>query len=112
MQVARADALLVIPKNHIKNILELSEEEYQDFFITIKYVYSILSKANRNKFNILINEWLLAGQTVPHLHAHIFSRTEKDGIKNMLRNNRKNIFTDWNPEKTEKFINKIKEYFK
>ncbi len=111
MQVARADALLVVPKKHAKNILELNDIEYQDFCTTIKYVYATLNKANWNKFNIVINEWLVAGQTVPHLHAHIFSRTEKDWIRNMLRNNRKNILTDWKEDKTVKYIGKIRNYF-
>lgn len=56
MQVARTDALLVVPKRHVKNIIELSTIEYEDFFTTIRYVYSCLSEAGRNKFNILINE--------------------------------------------------------
>jgi histidine triad (HIT) family protein len=111
MQVSRTDAILIVPKNHVKNILELSDEEYQDFTNTIKEVYATLTQHDWNKFNILINEGLLADQNIPHLHAHIFSRTEKDGIKNMRRPNRKNILTEWNPEKTEKFLQTLKGYF-
>jgi len=111
MQVAKTDAILVVPKKHVKNILELSEPEYQDFCSTIREVYQTLSNQHRDKFNILINEGLLANQNVPHLHAHIFTRTEKDGIKNMARNNRKNILTEWKPERTQKFLETVKGYF-
>ena len=110
-QMSRTEAILIVPKTHVRNILELSTEEYSDFSQTIKEVYSTLSKQEWTKFNILINEGLLADQNVPHLHAHIFTRTEKDGIKNMRRPNRKNIFTERKPEKTETFLKRITEYF-
>ena len=111
LQVAKTDALLVVPKKHVKNILDLSSEEYSDFCTLIRESYQTLANHQRDKFNILINEGLLANQNIPHLHAHIFTRTEKDGIKNMTRNNRKNILTQRKPEKTQKFLTTIKGYF-
>jgi diadenosine tetraphosphate (Ap4A) HIT family hydrolase len=77
-QVPHTDAILVVTKAHVKNILELSPEEYMDFTMTIREVYKALTDAGRTKFNILINEGLLADQNIPHLHAHIFTRVEKD----------------------------------
>ena len=111
MQVATTDALLIISKRHIKNIIELNDEEYDDFCKTIRLVYQKLNNFWQNKFNILINEWLVANQTIPHLHCHVFSRKEKDGIKNMLRKNRKNIFSDRPETKTNKYLDKLKWYF-
>jgi histidine triad (HIT) family protein len=111
MQVSRTNAILIVPKKHVKNILELSDEEYADFTTTIREVYVTLAEHDWKKFNILINEGLLADQNIPHLHAHIFTRTEKDGIRNMRRPNRRNILTEWKFEKTEKFLKTIKTYF-
>ena len=55
-QVARGDAILIVPKRHVKSISDLSEEEYQDFCACIKHVHGRLLQAGETKFNILINE--------------------------------------------------------
>lgn len=56
LQVARGDAVLIVPKTHVKSISDLSDLEYQDFCVCIKRVHGRLLQAGETKFNILINE--------------------------------------------------------
>lgn len=55
-QVARGDAVLIVPKTHVKSISDLSDLEYQDFCACIKRVHGRLLQAGETKFTILINE--------------------------------------------------------
>ena len=35
--------------------------------------------------NVFLNEGLIAGQTLEHLHWHVIPRTENDGLENFKR---------------------------
>ena len=70
---------LVIPKNHIISLLDLTPDEIQEFMVLGQNVAKILGKAfNVDSFNWSIQERPPAGQTVPHLHMHIIPRVEGD----------------------------------
>ena len=72
--------LLIIPKRHIKNYFELSDDE-----ITACNKIVLLSKNKIEQmdqsikgFNIGINCGKAAGQTIMHCHIHLIPRREGD----------------------------------
>ena len=73
--------ILVIPKKHMKNILDADE-------ITLNRVMSTVQKVSRHLVddcgyegvNLLNASGECAGQSVPHLHIHIIPRKKQDGI--------------------------------
>ena len=73
---------LIIPKNHVQNIFELSEELASELFKRVVFVANKLKKnLDINDLNILNNNGALAGQTVMHYHIHLLPRTENDNLK-------------------------------
>ena len=68
--------LLVIPKKHYKNILELPLQESQHILNAIK---NITNKLEISNFRIVNNCGVQAGQTVFHLHFHIIGGEKLSG---------------------------------
>lgn len=72
---------IIIPKNHAKNIFELSEEDASKIFVVAKKVASALNEVLQcDGFNILQNNGKVAGQTVFHLHVHLIPRYKDDNL--------------------------------
>lgn len=72
---------IIIPKNHAKNIFELSEEDASKIFVVAKKVASALNEVLQcDGFNILQNNGKIAGQTVFHLHVHLIPRYKDDNL--------------------------------
>lgn len=72
---------LVVPKNHVNNLLEASNEELSHLIIAVKKVSeAILKSLDYKAFNVELNNGAIAGQVVNHLHFHIVPRTENDGL--------------------------------
>jgi histidine triad (HIT) family protein len=72
--------IVVIPKKHAENILDLDDENLVNLFLAIKKITQHLkNKLNPDGFNIGINMRKYAGQAVEHLHAHILPRFKGDG---------------------------------
>lgn len=70
---------LLIPKKHIKSILELNENELFELIILCRKAIEILKIALKTEaFNISLQEREEAGQTIPHLHLHIIPRIKGD----------------------------------
>ena len=70
---------LIIPKRHIANYFELTNEEQRDCFELLNRVKEKLQeKYNPNGFNVGININEAAGQTIPHVHIHLIPRFEED----------------------------------
>lgn len=70
---------LVIPKKHVQNVYELSEETAADLFREVPK----LARAIRDQFqpiglNLLNNNGEYAGQSVFHYHIHLIPRYGKD----------------------------------
>ncbi|SHI70978.1 histidine triad nucleotide-binding protein [Lutispora thermophila] len=65
--------VLVVPKTHIKSIMDLSGDEHQ----LISHVFKVISeiakdlKLSEKGFRIVNNIGEDGGQTVPHIHFHI-----------------------------------------
>jgi len=70
---------LVIPKEHVTNILELPEASSSDLIEAVKEIAErITSGLDADGFNIGWNHGRAAGQAVPHLHVHVMPRFEDD----------------------------------
>jgi histidine triad (HIT) family protein len=70
---------VIIPKEHAANVLELSEESAGAIFLTIKEITGILDRAlSPDGFTTGINHDEAFGQTINHLHIHIFPRYKGD----------------------------------
>jgi bis(5'-adenosyl)-triphosphatase len=70
---------LIIPKQHYTSLLELTDKELLEFFITAKMALRILLKAfNTDSFDWSLQEKPEAGQTIEHLHLHIVPRLKGD----------------------------------
>lgn len=70
---------LVIPKNHIESLLDLDENELFEFIqLSTKAAKHILKVFKADSFNWTVQEKPAAGQTIPHLHLHIFPRHNND----------------------------------
>lgn len=65
--------LLIIPKKHVENIVQLTE---QDFFlgeVIFKTAQRVSKNIGINSFKLLLNNGFAAGQTVFHMHAHLLA---------------------------------------
>lgn len=72
---------IIIPKNHAKDVFELSEEDASKIFVVAKKVASALNEVLPcDGFNILQNNGEIAGQTVFHLHVHLIPRYKDDNV--------------------------------
>lgn len=71
---------LVIPKQSVRHISELSESMRNALFAGVVKVQEILSKHfETDDFTVCIHDGPLAGQEVPHVHVHIIPRQLGDG---------------------------------
>ncbi len=72
---------LVVPKEHSKNILELSEKPMEEIFKAIQKVGAAQMKAlGAGGFNVLQSNNPAAGQVVFHTHFHVVPRKDGDGL--------------------------------
>lgn len=72
---------LVIPKNHSKNLMDVSSDDLSKVMITAKNLASThISEGHAKGFNIIINNNSEANQVVDHLHVHIVYRNSIDDI--------------------------------
>lgn len=72
--------VMVLPKIHAANILELPDGKIEGVFKTVKEVTGLLDKKLRpDGFTIGINHGKVSGQTVEHLHIHVIPRWTGDG---------------------------------
>ena len=73
------DHTLVIPREHVQSIFNLSDGEQVALWSFVAMVRSKLeNEIGLNAFNIGINDGAAAGQTVPHAHVHIIPRRDGD----------------------------------
>ncbi|NQU77563.1 HIT family protein [Candidatus Falkowbacteria bacterium] len=72
---------LVVPKRHVQNITQLTDEEAASLIKTVKYIYKKLKEhLNPVGFNNGFNDGEYAGQTVEHFHFHIIPRFKNDNL--------------------------------
>ena len=73
--------MCVIPKKHVKNILDCDAEALQRLMATVKRISNYLvDSCGYDGVNLLNASDESAGQSVPHFHIHIIPRKNGDGI--------------------------------
>ncbi|MAE78557.1 MAG: HIT family hydrolase [Euryarchaeota archaeon] len=71
---------LVIPKQSVQRMLELTPQSRDALFDGVVQVQSVLSKHfNTQDFTVCVHDGPLAGQEIPHVHVHILPRHSGDG---------------------------------
>lgn len=71
---------LILPKEHYKNIYELSDGTAAKVFSLAKKMALLMTeKLGADGFNIMQNNNEVAGQTVFHFHMHLIPRYNGDG---------------------------------
>jgi ATP adenylyltransferase len=72
--------LLVVPYRHVAFLEELSDEEYQDYYLTLRTTVKALNKTYEPEgMNVGMNLGSAAGAGIPrHLHAHALPRWNGD----------------------------------
>lgn len=107
---------LVMPKRHVKSLLELNESEKRGLLSFLdRVIFIALKYADAYQFDLICQEGVSAGQSLDHTHFHVIPRKTDDGIavakKEWLeefnkseRDVRKNL----NTEETERIVKRLK----
>lgn len=71
--------LLLVPKEHYKDILELSEDGLDEATKLLKALHTVVKQENLEEhgFRVINNCGKGAGQSVKHVHFHIMSDPDK-----------------------------------
>jgi len=73
---------LIFPKKHFETILDTPSSLGGEFLDAIKKVaLDLIDKGKAEAFNIVFNTYKLAGQEVPHVHAHIMPKKKGDDFR-------------------------------
>ncbi|KAL5119362.1 Dinucleoside triphosphate hydrolase [Pleosporales sp. CAS-2024a] len=71
--------VLVSPRRVVPRFNDLSAAEVQDLFLTVQRVSRMVERVfGASSLNIAIQDGIDAGQSVPHVHAHIIPRKKDD----------------------------------
>lgn len=81
---------LVIPRRHIKTLLEMDSDEIKPFWLGVHATLKVLQETmHAHGFTVGINHGKVSGQAVEHLHVHCMPRYEGDGggsIHSVIKN--------------------------
>jgi len=73
---------LVISKKHYQTILDMPSSLLGEFLEAGKELaLKLLKEENAEGFNLVINNYRVAGQLVPHAHLHVLPRKKDDGFR-------------------------------
>ena len=96
--------LLIIPKRHITDILDLNKDEDKDMMLLIKKAIKLLRETFNPKGFDIGYQSIYGGASIEHIHFHVVPRFEGDtGFMNMLDDT--NIIS----EKPEEMVKKLKK---
>ncbi|KAI5287997.1 hypothetical protein KEM54_005554 [Ascosphaera aggregata] len=71
--------VLVCPIRRIPRFTDLTPDETADLFLTVRHVSRMIERHYQaSSLNIAIQDGIDAGQSVPHVHAHIIPRKKGD----------------------------------
>jgi len=72
---------LVISKKHYKTLLDMPASLFGEFLETAKQAaLKLIDETKAEGFNLMMNNYKVAGQIVPHVHLHILPRKKGDGF--------------------------------
>ncbi|KAL6232963.1 hypothetical protein BDW75DRAFT_242497 [Aspergillus navahoensis] len=71
--------VLVSPRRVVPRVSDLTPPETADLFLTVRRVGRMIERVyGATSLNIAIQDGAEAGQSVPHVHAHIIPRKKRD----------------------------------
>lgn len=71
--------VLVSPFRQVQHLTDLNSHEISDLFLTVQQVSRTLKRVyNATALNVAVQDGEAAGQSVPHVHAHVIPRREGD----------------------------------
>ncbi|OJJ58882.1 hypothetical protein ASPSYDRAFT_150713 [Aspergillus sydowii CBS 593.65] len=71
--------VLISPRRVVPRVADLSPPETADLFLTVRRVGRMIERVyGATSLNIAIQDGVDAGQSVPHVHAHIIPRRRQD----------------------------------
>lgn len=80
--------VLVVPREHFCSLDELPDDVRAEMFAeAIRAAAVLKTELGVSSVNILINEGPDAGQTVEHMHMHVFPRREGDNLEIRRKDN-------------------------
>ncbi len=72
---------IILPKEHYKNLYELSDEVAGKVMVVAKKLAKVMTDVfEADGFNLIQNNNECAGQTVFHFHLHLVPRYENDSV--------------------------------
>ncbi|PYH44279.1 HIT family protein [Aspergillus saccharolyticus JOP 1030-1] len=71
--------VLVSPRRVVPRIADLTPTETSDLFLTVRRVARMVERVyGASSLNIAVQDGVDAGQSVPHVHAHVIPRRHQD----------------------------------
>ncbi|KAI9374045.1 HIT-like domain-containing protein [Aspergillus egyptiacus] len=71
--------VLISPRRVVPRVADLTPPETADLFLTVRRVGRMIERVyGASSLNIAIQDGVEAGQSVPHVHAHVIPRKKKD----------------------------------
>lgn len=81
IQPVNAGHVLVVPRQHYENLLDVPQElGLHLFHVTMRLASAVSSVSGCTDMNIVVNSGAAAGQDEPHYHVHIIPRRHGDGF--------------------------------
>ncbi len=79
LKPVRPGHVMIVPIDHIETLADLPTDLAGHMLELIKDTYRLLEVAFKAEgFNVILQDGLVAGQSVPHLHVHVIPRRYKD----------------------------------
>ena len=73
---------ILITKKHFKTLLDVPDSLGSEMLEAVKKMtLKLMDEEKAEGFNLVINNYEVAGQIVPHVHIHILPRKKDDGFK-------------------------------
>ena len=73
---------LVISKKHYPTLLDMPSSLLGEFLETAKRLsLKLIEEEKAEVFNLIMNNYKIAGQIIPHVHMHLLPRKKGDGFR-------------------------------
>jgi diadenosine tetraphosphate (Ap4A) HIT family hydrolase len=71
---------LVVPRRHVQRMPELDSGELFQLWVDVSDEYDRLLMMGAGAMNVVIQDGVVGGQSVEHLHVHVVPRRAGDGL--------------------------------